>query len=368
LDAARLWAVSYLCGAIAFSIDMTRADVPLAAAVWTTNAFYLASAGFFTAGHFARRGKPMPFGALAACAATVLLVFIAFRSGEPNTALRMSVLQLVIGVVLSLPIPFLLARTRRGMKRMLVDRVAGWILVAFVLQFWLRAALLASGVIDQDLTEANYFGSIAAMTLRIAITTMAITSAVVLYVMLGIELVSDLHRRSRTDGLTQLLNKTSFEEDAAELLASKRRAEWPISMIVCDLDHFKSVNDTHGHGVGDKVIAHFAKLILDSVRESDLCGRVGGEEFCVLLRGCGLSDAASLAETIRTRLNEGPVPGTDGLCVTASFGVGTAPLSESYSELFERTDAALYGAKQQGRDRVTLDEQGSHQRALKLVA
>ncbi|WP_376742241.1 GGDEF domain-containing protein [Ensifer canadensis] len=132
-----------------------------------------------------------------------------------------------------------------------------------------------------------------------------------------------------------------------------RNAGAPLSLILCDIDHFKAINDAHGHAAGDRVLATFAGVLRDSVREADLVARIGGEEFAILLPGMDVDAAMAVAECIRERLaiHRFPVLGATE-SVTASFGLAQRDGSERFQAFSARADARLYRAKREGRDRV----------------
>ncbi|GAA3965749.1 diguanylate cyclase [Allohahella marinimesophila] len=156
------------------------------------------------------------------------------------------------------------------------------------------------------------------------------------------------------DSLTGILNRGSFLETAQHLLALSRRQESPGALILMDLDHFKKINDTFGHVVGDKVLIHFTQTIRAILRKSDLLGRLGGEEFGVFLPDTSLDDAVKLADQMRQAIGESTLEFEDRtLSYTVSLGVESSALEDhSIVELFKRADLKLYGAKAKGRDRV----------------
>ena len=157
-----------------------------------------------------------------------------------------------------------------------------------------------------------------------------------------------------TDPLTGCANRRAFSARIADELARLPRGGEPFAVVLADIDRFKLVNDTHGHGVGDQVIQHLAAVLQGDVRPGDLVARLGGEEFCVLARGATLDAAETLAQRMASRLRERPVAaGTATLAITASFGVAAARPGESWEALFARADQALYASKHAGRDRVT---------------
>lgn len=162
------------------------------------------------------------------------------------------------------------------------------------------------------------------------------------------ELRVELERRAVCDALTGVLNRAGWSKQAETTLAAADESGRPVSLLYLDLDHFKTVNDRHGHSVGDAVIEQAAQLIRSEVRQHELVARMGGEEFAVLLVDAGLMHADAVAERIRAEFerNDEPVPGT--LCV----GVAERMPQEGLSALMARADAALLQAKRNGRNRI----------------
>ncbi len=159
-----------------------------------------------------------------------------------------------------------------------------------------------------------------------------------------------------TDSLTGLLNRKGITEGFSTFLIRYRRHQRPFSVIMLDIDHFKAINDRHGHLAGDKVLKEVSRVLLEEMREVDLVGRYGGEEFLMLLDETRAETAFVVAERIRNALAAAAVPHEGVLIrVTASFGVAEISSgSESMEELMERADKAMYLAKQQGRNRTVL--------------
>lgn len=160
---------------------------------------------------------------------------------------------------------------------------------------------------------------------------------------------------SLTDALTGVGNRRSFDE---KLLAESERARrygLSLSLFILDIDHFKQVNDTWGHGAGDEVLGELGELLRSFLRQSDSAARLGGEEFVVLMPGASLADATGAAERLcREMANR--VRAKPPTSITASFGVATLESSESGAALLARADAALYLAKTGGRNRVVADQ------------
>lgn len=164
-----------------------------------------------------------------------------------------------------------------------------------------------------------------------------------------------LEELAHTDALTGLANRREFLAVAATAIARARRSGRPLSLIVGDIDHFKQVNDVHGHIAGDRVICHVATHLFNSIRHIDLVARLGGDEFVVLLPDIGPDEARVVAERMRDVLAAGKVALDDGQAVGVSLSIGLASLEagdERLEELFQRADRALYAAKTAGRNRV----------------
>jgi len=167
-----------------------------------------------------------------------------------------------------------------------------------------------------------------------------------------------LERLASTDELTQVANRRAIDEALRRDLARADRDAKPLSVILIDVDHFKSVNDTWGHATGDAVLSALGRLLKQMLRASDVAGRWGGEEFLCILPNTDSSGAQVVAERLRTTLPLNTVAGPRGpVQVTASFGIATVrgPGCRNASEgIMRRADSALYLAKDQGRDRVVV--------------
>lgn len=163
-----------------------------------------------------------------------------------------------------------------------------------------------------------------------------------------------------TDGLTRLLLRRSLLERIEQELRRGLEQGTPTSLVMMDIDHFKSVNDTYGHPAGDAVLRDVAAMVRRSVRDVDVCGRYGGEEFGVLLPQTDAKGAQLVAERIREAVRARPFElRGEQRQVTVSLGVSTAPVHGSDSRtLIEAADTALYASKQNGRDRVTMAGEG----------
>jgi diguanylate cyclase (GGDEF)-like protein len=173
-----------------------------------------------------------------------------------------------------------------------------------------------------------------------------------------------LQRLATLDGLTGTLNHRALLERAAEQLQLALRHGQPFTVLMLDLDHFKQINDQHGHPAGDRVLQLFAELLLGSVRQGDVVGRYGGEEFCVLLPLSNLDAARAVDQRLRERLVDelNPLVGFE-----VNFSAGAAVLEaqrETLEQLVSRADHALYAAKHAGRGQLVCDITRSRAQAL----
>jgi len=170
--------------------------------------------------------------------------------------------------------------------------------------------------------------------------------------------VDTIETTSRTDQLTGMCNRRHLMAEGYRILSVALRAGRPCSCLMVDIDHFKQVNDTHGHPIGDKYLIHIAGCIASAVRDSDMVARFGGEEFVVLAPNAALAEARKLAERIRTAVAATPlVMGPIHLNNTVSIGAAEYDPDPEFGanileDMIEKADKALYRAKQHGRNRV----------------
>lgn len=166
---------------------------------------------------------------------------------------------------------------------------------------------------------------------------------------------SDLSVLSQTDGLTKLFNRNHWQHCIDIEFKRYARSKNPSTLVMLDIDHFKSVNDNYGHLVGDEVIRHLAKLINEQARETDISGRYGGEEFVILLADTQVDNAIIFSERLRKTVDESIVF-YNGLEIKYTISIGVAEIEESYSSVsqwLEYADAALYKSKENGRNQVS---------------
>lgn len=170
---------------------------------------------------------------------------------------------------------------------------------------------------------------------------------------------AELERAANHDSLTDALNRGTFLRQAENALTGLKEAKLPVSVILIDVDHFKQVNDFHGHAAGDLALVSLSSVVRASIRNGDIFGRLGGEEFALLLPGASAQDAVAAANRLRRQVErmQTALPSGELLQLTISVGVATSPVSHApMSEMLSFADQTMYEAKHAGRNRVEFVE------------
>ncbi|GAB4544560.1 MAG: diguanylate cyclase [Phycisphaerales bacterium] len=168
------------------------------------------------------------------------------------------------------------------------------------------------------------------------------------------KLISLLEQRASIDALTGLGNRAYFNKRLDEEINKSSRSKEPLTLVMCDLDHFKKLNDGYGHPAGDAVLETYASILRDQLRTYDIPCRYGGEEFAIILPGTATPESANICERIRVAIEAQTWPKYDGMKATSSFGLTSIPADDTNSAAawIEAADQALYSAKTGGRNRV----------------
>ncbi|UJA21410.1 GGDEF domain-containing protein [Thermoleophilia bacterium SCSIO 60948] len=232
----------------------------------------------------------------------------------------------------------------------------GWLAIPIVTlsaRFPVRGVVLGTAI-AVGLTVLVAFSVSTAAVLADPTLVLAPVSTMICVAVLSTALLqSELRYRSEAviDGLTGMLNRNGLEARHQELAQQSQLTGEPIGVVIGDLDHFKRVNDSLGHVVGDAVLRDVAYLMRKELRAFELAYRLGGEEFLILIPGADLESTRELAERLRSRIEADPVGGQR---VTMSFGIGASQRGREFDfdRIFEQADAALYEAKRSGRNRV----------------
>jgi len=304
---------------------------------------------------------PLPNGTHA-LALVVVLVASWLGLAPEHAALRVSVNAAVLTAI-AIAIAADLYRYGRDVVR----RRHSWLLVvplaAAALGFSLRgvrALWRAQAVAEEMITDSavNVVSAIGYMTIALTF------HATLMGLVVG-RILAELRYRSRHDALTGLLNRRAMEERLLAQVQRSRRTGEPFAVLMLDLDHFKAINDRHGHAAGDRALQHASATLKSGLREVDAVARFGGEEFLVLMPGATLEAALPVAERLRTAL-VADAPRVDGamLLLSTSIGIAQWREPEDPSHVVMRADAALYEAKSRGRDCVVVETATSPPAAL----
>ncbi len=162
-----------------------------------------------------------------------------------------------------------------------------------------------------------------------------------------------LEKLAKTDFLTGLNNRSAFTELASQQIKYCQRHDFPVALILLDLDFFKKINDNYGHAAGDQALKELAKIMTSSVRTSDICGRIGGEEFAILLPNASQNDAVKVAEKIRKNIEHTTIH-YQHKQFTMTTSIGVTSIKNSLEKMLDSADKALYQAKQNGRNQVAI--------------
>ena len=348
---AMFLSMSFGIGALALIVDFFQSILPPAVGIFGTNIPYSICIMFFVAGVATRFGARVPKTFLLSVFAVSSAVLAWFTFVDPSILVRTHAANISVGFMLGG-----CALLLRHRKRNFLDTFIYGLLVLSCVQFMTRTAIV-DYFWNVTTSVESYSTSPLALSLHLVVSFTSLAMAAALFVAMGMDIITTVEKKGETDGLTRLLNRRAFEEKAENKTREASESGLPLTLLVCDIDRFKRINDTYGHAAGDIVIQRFALALRDASRKSDVAGRIGGEEFCLLLPTANTELGLLLAQSIRTSFEaETYEELADCETLTASFGVAEMRRGESYSELFARADGALYRAKENGRDRVEMAE------------
>ncbi|EKF43799.1 diguanylate cyclase [Nitratireductor indicus C115] len=225
-------------------------------------------------------------------------------------------------------------------------------LLTLAFSFWTLLALSA-GYLPNTVDASN---EQALISIRLGVSLIALAPIMLASVMSRqAELLERLRHLAAHDPLSGLFNRRAFRSEAEMRLKAVRREEKPVALLMLDIDHFKSINDSHGHAAGDAVISIVAERAAAFLRPTDVIGRIGGEEFAILLPHCTRSEALAVAERIRRAIADEPVPAYPDGALDITISVGLAAAGSTNADLdamLLEADGALYAAKKLGRNRA----------------
>jgi len=345
----RAWGQANGLAVVSLLLFASRGVLPDFLTLELANALLLATIALMYAGFCQHLGRPVPVRALVAGATAAFCSLVFFHHGHESLQLRITSVSVYHGAVCfaiyrSVPA----AREGRLRYPFAFTRITALVLACghafrgafYALDAWEPVLLIAPDTINLVFVA---LGTLAMPALTLGAVMMANGRA-----------LSDAAYAADHDHLTGAPSRRAFFETAELELARARRKGSGLGLLLVDADHFKRINDTFGHGVGDQVLRDLVRRTQEVIRKIDHCARLGGEEFAVLLPDASPETAAMVAERLRSALDRStPAAGSSGgPGYTVSIGLAMLAADESFASLMQRADEALYAAKAGGRNRV----------------
>jgi diguanylate cyclase (GGDEF)-like protein len=350
-----MMAAAYAGSAMGFLLQLFTLPVGLPITKLLSNtSFTIAVLGACSA-VIARCERPVPWVQMGLLGLGGLAGFFWFMFVEPNLTWRVLSLNFAFGgvcLVVAAELRTIVARTQ-------VESLLLALALLSAANFLIRP-LIVMVLYGPYTSYDGFYTSLYWTTALLSHAVLSLLIALALFTAEGLDLMKTLRSESLTDPLSGLLNRRGFEARASALLDKCVSSKLPVSLVVADLDRFKALNDRYGHAAGDRVIVEFAARLRDAAGTRAVAGRLGGEEFAVLLPMADPAAARLFAEAVRSIFSGGPIEGiSPEIRVTGSFGIASHSGGENLDELARRADEALYHAKRDGRDSVRV----SYQRA-----
>jgi diguanylate cyclase (GGDEF)-like protein len=347
------WGAAYILGAT--SIALWTAGGPQLGQLLSlaVNAVGFIACGLVWDAARVFHGRPAHWMGLIAGPVLWVAVMIAFDPVDPET--RMKLGAGIVAVYAALTAGELWRERRKSLR-------ARWPAIIVPM---LHGAVLVMPIVLGDLTRATGtsigMGWVAVFAAELVLY--AVGTVFIIFLLVSERTVSAHKTAASIDPLTGLLNRRGFGEATSRMIEREAKAGRPVTVMIFDIDHFKSVNDRFGHAAGDDVLKVFVHSVVSSLRVTDLVGRVGGEEFAALLP-CAIDEALLAAERVREAFEASGVAVDDEpLATTVSIGVAGGPANTELEVLMASADTALYQAKRGGRNRI---EVAAEQRPLSL--
>ena len=346
---ARTWAVAFLIGTVQWACNLAYGLVSHDQLLFLlVNVFSVVGSALLALGFRQRAGLAEHRIGFAVGGLATIAILIASIDIVPAGWLTRSVPQIFRAIVLAAAAAIVVPAGQRpsGAERSVI--VMLWLFALFGIA--VATLAMASGL-------TGLYADLDRWVLLLGMPAAYTGMGLFITFLLAADLAGRMRDLAARDPLTGVLNRRGFEEAANRAVANALRHRQPLSLAVADLDRFKAVNDLHGHATGDLLLRRFASAIDEAIRQGDLLGRMGGEEFVLLLVNTPADAAVAVIDRLRRDVATLTLATDPPLTVTTSFGVAQlTPADGSLDALIARADGALYRSKQGGRDRVTLAE------------
>lgn len=344
-----LLGVSNLCGGIASQLLAMRGMIPDALSIVLGNGVFLLCFSLMWAGLRQFAGQRIHWPVVWLAPLALMALYLGYAPVGENLQARICVFASVVTV-------FSLACFRDAWQAQTQEPL---VMRRLAMATFLATALFMLFRIHATLSEATaaqgFMGPSSVQSLATLVSLLIVLVwNLAVHLMNSERLENRLRGMAHSDALTGVLNRAGFRRLALRQIERSRHDSRPVSLLLMDLDHFKRINDRHGHEAGDRLLCAFVESARQAIRPGDLLARHGGEEFCALLPGASPGEAMAVAQRIRSRFEAVRVAGRDGETgTTVSIGVAELGLQdESLEAGLERADCALYAAKDDGRNRV----------------
>jgi diguanylate cyclase (GGDEF)-like protein len=348
IAALKWWGAAYLLGSAAVAIWTIYGDT-----LGPMTSLALTSIGFFACGMVWNASRVF-HGRKLLWPGLVLgpLVWIAtmMTLAPRDASIRLSMGAAIVAIYAALTASELWSERRRDMQRR-------WPTVTIpVLHGFVLMLPILIGVYMRPY-DANFSTSIWVTAFSVELVLYAICTVFVIFMLVSDRTVAAHKNAASTDPLTGLFNRRGFAEACSRVIEREAIAGRPVTVMIFDIDHFKSINDRFGHPAGDEILKLFAVVIASNLRLSDLSGRIGGEEFAALLP-CSLEEGVIVADRMRQVFEDSNIVCDEGpVDTTVSIGVAGGPAGTELEVLLAAADTALYQAKRNGRNRVEAAEE-----------
>jgi diguanylate cyclase (GGDEF)-like protein len=348
IPALKWWGTAYLLGAASVALWTLASGTLGDMLSLALNAVGFVACGMiWNASRVFHGRKPnlpgLVLGAMAWIAAVMTLA-------PEASAMRMTIGAGIVAIYAALTAGELWSERRRTLQRR-------WptIVVPVMHGFVLMLPILLGDLLHPQ--DGRFSGSIWVTVFAIELVLYAVGTVFLIFMLVSERTVTAHKTAASMDPLTGMFNRRGFAEASARVIEREANAGRPVTALIFDIDHFKSINDRFGHPAGDEILKLFAAVVVNSLRISDLSGRVGGEEFAALLP-CSLEDGVIAAERVREAFaGSGIVDDTGPVDTTVSIGVAGGPAGTELEVLLAAADTALYQAKRGGRNRVEAAEE-----------
>ena len=312
-----------------------------------SNGSYLVGTLLLSWGLCQRAGVALPIKLLGAFALAGAAGAMWYAAVDPKIVGRLYSVNFAVGAMFMVTA----MKMRPGMSGSVVDRLLFWVVMLTGVQFFIRTSV--SLYLDAGMTAVTYHQSTYWAVLSFFVSLFSLAMALSIIAAVAHDIMRQIAGDADTDPLTGLPNRRGFDRRLADNMRRSNRTGLPFSLVVMDIDRFKSINDRFGHQTGDRILEIVGKLLADHIRKQDIAARFGGEEFCILLPDTERASAQMFAESLRSVLELQDYPDLrPGNTVTASFGVAERQAGQSFEELYGAADRALYQAKNDGRNCV----------------